>query len=393
MTNIQRARFAVFTYFLLCGAAVTVWATHIPDVELRLGLSHAQIGTIILLLGAGALASMQFLGAWVDKHGSAKVLVGISVALGLALMLPGFATDFWTLAVSIFLLGACIGGTDIAMNAHALVVEKAYKRAIFSSFHAMWSIGGVIGSLVVGATLGADLYLGFQIPMPVTMSVWGFITIIVALVLRNWLLPTEPQQTANAKSVSKPTRREFGFVIFVGLVSAAGAIVEGVGIDWSALYSVDRYQVTVATAAISITMFASAMAAVRFFADKVVERFGRIAVIQAGALIAAAGIAIALIAPTVSLSWIGWALAGLGISAVVPQCMAFGSEIGEQSNQGRNLAKVVGLTYAGVLGGPAIIGFIGQAIGLPAALTIGIGLAIFVAIGATLMAKGKKQLG
>ena len=106
MTINQRARAAVFTYFLLCGAAVTVWATHIPEVETRLSLSHSQIGTIILILGGGALASMQLLGAWVDKHGSAKTLVGITVALGASLILPGFAYDFWSLAVSIFLLGA-----------------------------------------------------------------------------------------------------------------------------------------------------------------------------------------------------------------------------------------------------------------------------------------------
>lgn len=392
MTSIQRARVAVFTYFLLCGSAVTVWATHIPEVEVRLSLTHAQIGTIILILGAGALASMQLLGALVDKHGSAKILVAISVALGLSLMLPGFAFDFWSLAISMFILGMCIGGTDIAMNAHALVVEKAYERPIFSAFHAMWSIGGVIGSLVVGATLGADLYLGFKIAMPVTMVAWGLLTVLISWFLKSWLLPTE-KTTASHQTGSKPKSKELGFVIFVGLVSAAGAIVEGVGIDWSALYSVDKFQVITATAAISVTMFASAMAAVRFFADKVVARFGRIMVIQGGAIIAGLGIAIALISPTIDLSWIGWAMAGVGISAVVPQCMAFGSEIGSTENHGRNLAKVVGLTYAGVLGGPAVIGFVGQSLGLQAALSIGVGLAVFVAAGALMMAKGKKQLG
>jgi MFS family permease len=308
-------------------------------------------------------------------------------------MLPGFAFDFWSLAISIFLLGACIGGTDIAMNAHALLVEKAYQRPIFSAFHAMWSIGGVIGSIVVGATLGADIYLGFKIAMPVTMTTWGALTILVALILKNWLLPAEEKQATEVTSQSKPSAKEFRFVLFVGLVSAAGAIVEGVGIDWSALYSVDRFQVITATAAISVTMFASAMAAVRFFADKVVAKFGRIAVIQGGALIAALGIGIALISPTVEISWFGWALAGLGISAVVPQCMAFGSEIGSENNRGRNLAKVVGLTYAGVLGGPAIIGFVGEVLGLQLALSIGVALAIFVAIGAAIMVKGKKQIG
>jgi MFS family permease len=110
-------------------------------------------------------------------------------------------------------------------------------------------------------------------------------------------------------------------------------------------------------------------------------------------MIAALGIGIALISPTVEISWFGWALAGLGISAVVPQCMAFGSEIGSENNRGRNLAKVVGLTYAGVLGGPAIIGFVGEVLGLQLALSIGVALAMFVAIGAAIMVKGKKQIG
>jgi MFS family permease len=211
--------------------------------------------------------------------------------------------------------------------------------------------------------------------------------------LKSWLLPAEPQQASTSDSRSKPGAKEFGFVLFVGTVSAAGAMVEGVGIDWSALYAVDKYQTTTATAAISVTMFAGAMALVRFFADKVVAKFGRIFVIQVGAAIAALGIVIALSAPTVEFSWLGWAVSGIGISAVVPQCMAFGSEIGPKENQGRNLAKVVGLTYAGVLGGPAIIGFVAQAIGLPSALTLGVGLAAFVTIGAFFMSKGKKQLG
>ena len=102
MTKLRQARASVFLYFLLCGSAVTVWATHIPVVEKNLSLSHAQIGIIILILGGGALASMQMVGNLVDRFGSARVLTWISVALGLALMLPGLANGYLTLAVSNF---------------------------------------------------------------------------------------------------------------------------------------------------------------------------------------------------------------------------------------------------------------------------------------------------
>lgn len=387
MTKLRQARASVFWYFLLCGSAVTVWATHIPVVENDLSLSHAQIGIIILLLGGGALASMQLVGNLVDRHGSAKVLTWISVALGLSLMLPGLATSYLALAIAIFLLGASIGGIDIAMNAHALEVERAYQRPIFSSFHAMWSIGGVVGSAVTGAALS------IHSPMFVTMFSWGILTIATGLVFSRFLLVSEANQQAAEQVESKSRAREFYYVILIGLVSASAAIIEGVGIDWSALFSIEKFSVSAATGGISIAVFAAAMATIRFVADKVVAKRGRIFVIRTGSALAGVGVALALIMPTIQLSWLGWAIAGVGISAVVPQCMAFASDIGSKENQGRNLAKVVGLTYAGVLGGPAVIGFIGNAVGLQSALILGIVLAAFVAGGSMAMQKGEQKYG
>lgn len=387
MTYIQRARLSVFVYFLLCGSAVTVWATHIPLVEQNLNISHSQIGFLLLLLGAGALASMQFVGRAVDKHGSAKVLKITSVALGIALCLPGLGQSYLTLAIALFLLGTTIGGIDIAMNAHALEVEAAYGRPIFSSFHAMWSIGGVLGTAIAGGAIAIG------IPMWASMSGWGIFTVVSGLLLSRLLLDSKPVTKEPSKKTAGAKFKEIYFVIFVGCVSAAAAVIEGIGIDWSALFTVDKFDATVATAGVSIGAFTAAMAIVRFMADRVVAKFGRIFVIRNGALLSAVGISIALYAPSLSISWIGWAIAGIGVSAVVPQCMAFGSEIGEPQNQGSNLAKVVGLTYAGVLGGPAVIGFIGTQLGLPTAMNFGVVLGIFIVIGSIFMSKGKDKYG
>ena len=387
MTKLQQARASVFAYFLLCGSAVTIWATHIPVVEKTLKLSHAQTGILILIIGAGALASMQLIGNLVDKFGSSLVLTWISVALGLALVFPGLAPNFALLAIALFVLGATIGGIDIAMNAHALEVEREYGRPIFSAFHAMWSIGGVVGSAVAGAalTLGSTMAL--------TMSTWGILTIATGLLISRFLLSSAPNLAASKKATGSSRSREFYFVLLIGLVSAAAAIIEGVGIDWSALFSIEKFDVSVATGGVSIAVFAAAMATIRFVADKVVAARGRIFVIRTGAIVSGLGIAVALATPNIEFSWLGWAIAGIGISAVVPQCMAFASDVGQLENQGKNLAKVVGLTYAGVLGGPAIIGFIGNTVGLQIALIIGIALATFVAIGSVVMQKGKSKYG
>jgi MFS family permease len=207
-------------------------------------------------------------------------------------------------------------------------------------------------------------------------------------------LLVSPISEISEKSATSPRRtKEFYYVLFIGVVSASAAIIEGVGIDWSALFTIDKFETNVATGGASIATFTAAMAIIRFVADRVVARFGRIFVIRNGAIISAVGVAVALYAPSLGLSWVGWAIAGIGVSAVVPQCMAFASDIGTPQNQGRNLAKVVGLTYAGVLGGPAVIGFIATAIGLQAALTLGVLLAAFVAFGSVVMQRGKSKYG
>ena len=398
MSHLLKARIAVFAYFTLAGAAVTIWAVHIPQVETRLGISHAQIGSVLLLLGAGALVSMQVMGHLIDRVGSRTSTVLGATLIGVVLFFPGQATNLFTLAISIFFLGMGIGATDIAMNAHALEVEKAYGRPIFSAFHAMWSLGGLIGAAVGG------LALSLGSAMALTLSVWGGLTIAIALLLNNWLLPNAPSHAATAEGSSKSegkalraqqnlaNRKVVGLVIFLGLLSASAAIVEGVGIDWSALHQVRVLGTSESAGAWAVIVFAGTMGIVRLFVDRLVAKLGRLAIIRIGTGVAIIGVAIVVLATTPWVSIPGWAIAGLGISAVVPQFFAFAGDIGEQSHSGRNMAKVVGITYAGVLGGPALIGWLTNIMPLNVALGTGIVLGLFTLVGSLLVPSEKKSL-
>ena len=175
------------SYFLAGGTAVAVWGVHIPEVEKNLNIEHSVIGSIILLFGLGAFIAMQAMGWVIDHFGSKVVTATGGIATGITLLLPAFAANVTTLALGMFILGASVGILDVGMNASGLVVEERYGRSIFSSLHAMWSAGGILGALIGGFALAAHW------PMWLTLSVTGGVTAIASLL--------------SLIHISEPTRR------------------------------------------------------------------------------------------------------------------------------------------------------------------------------------------
>ena len=394
MSHIQRARFAVFAVFTIAGAAVTFWAVHIPYVENKLGITPATIGALLLVLGAGALTAAQLIGPLIDRVGSRRATFASGILMGLMLLLPGLASNEWILGVCLFLLGVSIGATDVAMNAHAVEVEKAYNRPIFSAFHAMWSLGGLLG-----ATLGG-LALANNFEMQTTLSLAAVGTVVISILIRSWLLPDRPNQKLSStkshqakehKEGNTENRKVLGYVLFLGAMAGAAAIAEGTGIDWSALHHATVLGTSNAQASIALVVFSGSMGVTRLFIDKVVASKGRVFVIRYGSLVSAVGTSLVVFSTSSPVALAGWLISGVGIAGVVPQLFAYSAEIGEQSHTGRNLAKVVGITYAGVLAGPAIIGFLTEVVPLNIAIGLGVLLGLFTAMGTLLIEKRNKS--
>ena len=388
-----QARLAVFFFFLYAGSAVTIWAVNIPEVENRLELTHSQLGGLLVFVGLGAVATMQFVGRIIDRMGSRFTTTLFGILLGLALVLPGLAQNATGLAVALFVLGACMGACDVAMNAHAVEVENAYGRPIFSAFHAFWSFGGVLGSIIGG------LAIAIKLPMLVSMSGYGLICLAITIYAGSKLLPPQlANQEVHAKlskdesrklrkNQNRENRKYFPTVLLLGVMAGAGAVLEGTGIDWSSLFQVKVLGATSASGALAVMVFAGAMASFRLVADRVVAAKGRLVIIRFGPLLSALGISIALLSPTPEIALVGWFLAGLGISAVVPQIFAISAVVGEESHSGRNMATVVGLCYAGVLGGPAVIGLLTAVVPLQVALWFGVVLGLIIAAGSLRLGK------
>ncbi|MEY3335704.1 MAG: hypothetical protein RL566_627, partial [Actinomycetota bacterium] len=372
------SKIAVCFFFLSGGSALALWAVHIPLIEKSVGINYSVLGALLMFSGLGGFLAMQLFGYLVDHIGSKTATRIGGVAVGLSLLGPAFASDVVTLGLAILLLGFGIAGVDVAMNAAALHVERENKRAIFTFFHLFWSVGGLVGATLGFATIGA----GFV--QSQTLTVVGIFLAIAGFFIASWLLPDRPNVASGDKSQDrahgKQNRRVLGFVILAGLMSASGAIIEGVAHDWSALYLRDIQQTDVATAAWGLVAFNIGMITGRIFIDRIVERKGRGFIITWGSLAAALAIGLQAIAPNLTLSLIFWFLLGLGISGVVPQLFAAAGEIGEVTYQGRNMARVVGITYIGGLAGPSIIGLLTLAIPLNYAIGWGAVLGLFIVL-------------
>ncbi|MEV6424960.1 MFS transporter [Streptomyces sp. NPDC051662] len=353
--SLRSARAANFVYFALCGSLIGTWVVHIPAIEERVGISHATLGSLLVLLGLGAFTGMRVAGRLADRLGAHMVLPIGGVLSSTTLVLPGLSPDLWTLAGALLVFGFCNGCLDVSMNAHAVHVEKAYNRPIMSAFHAMFSVGGVIAALVGVGTASAGM------GPPLGMATVGAAGIVTALVSARALLPTAPPPattTADGERERAGKRRKPpGRIWMLAVLAAMVMLAEGAANDWSALHLKDILGAPASTAALAYGTYAAAMTTGRLLADRISGRFGPMAVLRYGAVTAAVGITVVSVTPWIWAAFAGWALFGLGLSGCVPQLYSATWRVAP-SAAGANISRVAGLGYLGMLSGPAVIGWL-----------------------------------
>ncbi|MGC4807643.1 MFS transporter [Micromonospora sp. DT233] len=351
MRSLRAARLATFAYFALNGFVLGIWIVHIPAVEERAGISHAVLGWLLLLLGAGAFAGMQLVGPLADRFGARRV-VPLSAALCAgALVLPALATDAWTLGAALLVFGLGNGSLDVSMNTHAVRVEAGYGRPVMSAFHAVFSVGGVLAALVGARTLS----WGWS--TTVTLTVVGLLALAVAAAAAPALLPATNATTARKRPATEATgwrtapRRIWALAGLALLLMLS----EGVANDWSVLAMRDVLDAPAATAALAYGAFATAMTLGRFLTDRVAARFGPVAIVRYGSALAAVALTIVALSPSIPLAIAGWALFGIGLAGTIPQLFSAAGHA-DPDAAGTNVSRVAGLGYLGMLAGPAIIG-------------------------------------
>nr|WP_315251008.1 MFS transporter [uncultured Duganella sp.] len=336
--------------FLASGLAMAAWAPLVPFAKSRLGLSEAELGLLLLCLGGGSLVAMPFTGMLTARYGCRLVVLLSGAAI--CLILPGLAfapTPMW-LGATLLLVGASMGTMDVAMNVQAVIVERDSGSALMSGFHGLFSLGGFLGAGLMALML-------WQGMTPTAATVVIVMLVALALLLAAPHLLRHPDVAdRDAPLFVVP----HGAVILIGALCFLCFLAEGAILDWSAVLLTAEQGLDASRGGLGYAAFAIAMTLGRLTGDRVVGRLGGKRVLLLGGLCGAAGFFLSVLAPSVPLALVGFVLIGLGASNVVPILF---TAAGNQSAMPASLAiaAVTTLGYAGILAGPALIGFVAHA--------------------------------
>jgi len=342
--------------FLITGLAMSAWAPLIPFVKARLAIGESTLGLLILCFGLGSLIAMPITGLFVNRYGCRRIITSSLLLMCLSLVCLAIAPGVPGMAINLLIFGMMLGATDVAMNMQAVVVEKASGRAMMSGFHGFYSLGGIFGAVVMSALM----WLGLS-PFHSLLSLTAVLLLMLGYCAKDLL----PKNNLENNSENNSGEREPFFVVPRGKVLLLGSLCfiaflsEGAVLDWSAVFLNSVRDIDPVHAGLGYACFSVAMTIGRFTGDKIVNALGGTRVVLWGGLCAASGFLLVVFVPFTAAAFIGFTLVGVGASNIVPVLF---TAAGNQNSMpmGLAIAAVVSMGYAGLLAGPAVIGFIAE---------------------------------
>jgi fucose permease len=340
--------------FFVAGFGLASWAPLVPFAKAHVGIDEGALGLVLLCLGAGSITTLPMAGALAARFGCRQVVIGSAVPLCLTLPLLATAATPVALAVGLFVFGAALGAIDVTMNIQAIIVERRSGRSMMSSFHGLFSVGSIAGPSCMAALLDAGAS-----PLAATLCVTAGITAALAVAAPN-LLPYGSESGGPVFALPR------GIVLFIGALCFVAFLAEGAMVDWSALFLTSVRGMNVVYAGLGYATFSLTMTIGRLTGDRIMQRLGGRKIVIFGGLCAAMGFAIAALVPVWQAVLLGYAFVGVGCSNIVPVLY---TSAGRQKIVPEHAAvpAITTLGYAGILVGPAAIGFVAHAASLSVA--------------------------
>jgi MFS family permease len=365
------ARRVTFGFFGLLGLGVNSWLVRIPDVKSALDLGAAQLGLLLLVGAAGTVLAIIPAGRQAARRGSAPVVRFGALTFAASIALLAMVWSPLTLALALFAFGVFAAITDVAINSHAVTVEKAFRSSQMNRFHATYSLGALVG-VGVGGVLA-------ELAVPVLWHLLG-IAALMALSAHKFAPALLPGAVDRHVFTEARDRKRLPMTVWLlGVIGVAAAIGEGAAGDWSAVHLREDLGASPFLGSLGLAGFTVMMVIGRFLGDALTNRYRSDVLLLGCSVLAGGGLVAGLALGTVPAVIAGWVCAGLGLSIVIPVLFSAAGRIAGVP-QAHALAAVSGVTYVGFLAGPPVIGFLAEAVGLGTALMAPAALILITAV-------------
>jgi fucose permease len=363
------ARRGVTVVFFVFGALAATWVSRIPLIKDKLGLSAAELSLALIASPVGLLSAVLLVSTLVGRFTSGVVTRWAVLAAAIAVVLPAFAWSLPSLAGALLAFGLTMGTLDTAMNTQAVAIERAYRKPIMSAIHGMFSVGMLFGAVVGAGAAHADV--DPRLHFVAAAACLGALGIWQA---RSLLGPEAdvPLRSADEdvdQGTARPRLADHPYLWVIGAIALCSLFAEGAVDDWSGVYLHEAQDASFAVAPLGTAACAIGMAVGRFCGDAVIARHGRQATLWRTSLVAAAGMTLAVVAPTPAVAIAGYGILGLGVATIVPIALTLaGTTNGVPPVWAVSRVTVIG--YAGLFGSPPVIGLLAEATSLAAALIV-----------------------
>jgi len=365
--------------FFLCGINFASWATRIPDFKEKLHLTDSALGTILLGLPIGSLISLPLAGWLITKYESKWICLTAIVMYIFIMPILGYSPNSFGLFIALFLFGMAGDILNIAMNTQVVTLEKSMSKQIMSSFHALFSLGLMLGALSGG------IILNYKVSSFNHLFIIGGLNFLsIPFFLPN-LLPDHFKKNNESTEGKKKSFFDLGPHLFtLSFIAFCGMLCEGAMADWITLYFKESTFISTFPTTIGFTSFALSMVIGRSLGDYVTKLFSIKNILTINGILISLGLIITLMTSNEYIMIIGCLIAGIGISTIIPIIY---SEAGRSKNISPSvaIASVSTIAYVGFLVGPVFIGYLSDYWGLNKALY----LLVFLGIIASLLSKFK----
>lgn len=385
---LRRRMWAMFMFFFLPGLLMASWASRTPAIRDILAVSTAEMGAVLFGLSIGSMTGILLSAKMVKRFGTRKVIratMSLSVCGMIILSLALWLASPLVFAIGLAVFGASLGSAEVAINVEGASVEQEMNKTVLPMMHGFYSLGTLVGAGVGMALTAFSVAANIHILLAALVTILPIIIAITAIPHGTGKNPVD--EGAHAEK-GLPFYRDVQLML-IGVVVLAMAFAEGSANDWLPLLMVDGHGFSPTSGSMIYAGFTLGMTVGRFTGGWFIDRYSRVAVVRASAIMGALGIALIIF---VDIDWVAGVsviLWGLGASLGFPLTISAASDTGPDAPTRVSVVAATG--YLAFLVGPPLLGFLGEHYGLRSAMMVVLALVIIAALVARAVAKPAPQ--